>query len=247
MISIVTAYHNRLQLFINTLKSIESSEIKDFEVIAVDDGSSDEHRLERLLPRFPYLKIIRIEPEDKWWVNPCVPYNLGFKEAKGDIIIIQNPECRHMGDILKKTSNLKTDEYISFACYSLDKDSTYSPIKNLKIIDRPISYDGQLGWYNHSKYRAFGYHFCSAIHKNNLDLLGGFDERYAKGIGYDDNEILVRIRRMGLNINIVDSPFVSHQWHYENGIPFQGNSTLRNINSELLTNTTMKELTWKVN
>lgn len=60
-ISIVTAYHNRKQLFYNTLKSISKSSVKDIEVIVVDDGSNEEHRLEDLTQEFPYLKIIRLE------------------------------------------------------------------------------------------------------------------------------------------------------------------------------------------
>ena len=41
MISIVTTYFNRRSQFINTLRSLEISKVKDFEVIAVDDASTD--------------------------------------------------------------------------------------------------------------------------------------------------------------------------------------------------------------
>lgn len=247
MISIVTGYYNRIDLFMNTLKTIEKSEIKDIEVIAVDDGSSEEHRLEGIIERFPFLKVIRIEPEDKWWINPCVPFNKGFKEAKGDIIIIQNPECKHMGDVIKRASQINKDEYISFACYSIDEETTYGSMRNLQIINRGVTYDGQLGWYNHSRIRPVGYHFCSAIHKSNLDELGGFDERYAHGVAYDDNEILHRIGKMGLKIGIVDQPFVIHQWHYNGNYQRPNNTELVNKNKNLLYNVTMKESTWKVN
>lgn len=247
MISIVTAYYNRLDLFMNTLKSIEKSEIKDIEVVVVDDGSSEEHRLEGLTERFPFLKVIRLEPQNKWWVNPCIPFNIGFKEAKGDIIIIQNPECKHMGDILKRSLTIGVDEYISFACYSIDEETTYGPIKNLQTINRPVSHDGQTGWYNHSVYRPVGYHFCSVIHKSNLDELGGFDEKYANGLAYDDNEILYRINKMGLKVSIVDEPFVIHQWHYSGGNKIPNAQELINKNKNLLYNVTMKSNDYKVN
>jgi GT2 family glycosyltransferase len=212
MISIVTAYHNRRDLFINTLESLEKSEISDYEIIAVDDTSSDEHRIEDLVEKYPKLKVIRINPEDKWWVNPCVTFNVGFKAAAGDIIVLQNPECKHNGDVLKKASEIKDGQYYSFACYSLDKESTYSNEQPI-IHNRPASMDGQLSWYNHSVYRPKGYHFCAAITKNNLEKLGGFDEQYAMGIAYDDDEFFYRVSKLGLQISIIDYPYVMHQWH----------------------------------
>lgn len=228
MISIVTAYHNRKDLFHNTLKTINKFKgDMDIEVIAVDDCSSDEHRIEDLVELFPFLKIIRLESMDKKYVNPCIVFNKGFKEAKGDIIILQNPECLHVGDILNKASNISDNEYISFGCYSIDRDKTET-VKNilnedfdldklLTIIEpnySPVSSDGQNGWYNHSILRPVGYHFCSVIKRHNLKDLGGFDERFGNGIAYDDNEILIRIHKKGLKVKIINQPFVAHQWHY---------------------------------
>jgi glycosyltransferase involved in cell wall biosynthesis len=244
MISIVTGYYNRLDLFLNTLRTISKSEVKDIEVIAVDDGSSEEHRLEDLIEVFPFLKVIRVEPEDKWWVNPCVTFNKGFKEANGDIIVIQNPECKHMGDVLTEASKIKEGEYISFACYSIDEDTTYG--KNLIINNRPASHDGDNAWYNHSVFRPVGYHFCAVITKKDLDELGGFDERYAYGIGYDDNEFLHRVKKK-LNFRIVDNPFVIHQWHKSVNYSHLDTNNLLEKNRNLLNGVTLKENTWQVN
>lgn len=228
MISIVTAYHNRKKLFINTLKTIDKFKgNNEIEVIAVDDCSSEEHRIEDLEKTFSFLKVIRIEKENKWYVNPCAVFNMGFKKAKGDVIILQNPECIHIGDVIEKASKINENEYLSFGCYSIDENKT-SLVTNylekefeldtiLNIIEpnyRPVSHDGDNGWYNHSFLRPVGYHFCSAITKKNLDDLGGFDERFAHGIAFDDNELLLRIQKKGLKLKIVNNPFVAHQWHY---------------------------------
>ena len=45
-----------------------------------------------------------------------------------------------------------------------------------------------------------------------MDKLGGFDERYAGGIGYDDNDFIARIRAR-MTVEITDSPLVVHQAH----------------------------------
>jgi glycosyltransferase involved in cell wall biosynthesis len=219
-VSIVSAYHNRKNLLINTLKSISKSKHNDFEFIIVDDASSEEHRLEDLLKEYSFLKLIRIEPENKWYVNPCIPFNIGFKNATGDIIILQNPECFHTDDIISYVvNNLKEDDYFSFGCFSLDENKTNIFCNNIDvdisqlIVNKSVTGNSSDGWYNHSIYRNVGYHFTSAIYKKKLDELGGFDENYSKGIGYDDDEFLRRVKKI-CNFRMIDNPLVLHQYHY---------------------------------
>ena len=84
-------------------------------------------RLEDLTEKYPFLKVIRLEKEDKWYFNSCIPFNIGFKEAKGDIIILQNPECLHYGNIINFVQNhLNDNNYLSFACFSLGIESTHN-------------------------------------------------------------------------------------------------------------------------
>jgi len=73
------------------------------------------------------------------------------------------------------------------------------------------------GWYQHSKYRPVGYHFTSAIFKTKLDEIGGFDEEYAYGIGYDDDDFLRNVVKK-CNLKFYDDPFVIHQYHYKDTI-----------------------------
>lgn len=241
MISIVSAYYNRKDLLINTLESLKNSEVKDYEYIVVDDVSSTEHRIEDLQILYPNLKVIRINKEDKWWNNPCVPFNIGFKEIKGDIVMIQNPECKHIGDVMKEALKITDNEYFSFACYSLDEDTTYNK-KPFEILNIAASRDGQLSWYNHSLYRPKGYHFCSVITKKNLEFLNGFDERYAYGLAYDDDEFIFRINKKGIQVKIIDYPFVAHQWHQSVNYSHLDATNLIQKNRNLLINHTMKNL-----
>lgn len=242
MISIVSAYFNRRDLLIKTLNSLQNSQIKNFEYIVVDDASNDEHKIDDLSDIYSFLKVIRIEPSDKWWVNPCVPFNMGFKECKGDIVILQNPECKHIGDVLKKASEITDNEYYSFACYSLDEKNTYDK-EDFEILNVGASRDGQLSWYNHSIFRPKGYHFCSVITKKNLDELGGFDMDYADGIAYDDDEFLFRIRKKGIQVKIIDYPFVAHQWHQSVNYSHLDAKGLIERNKNLFFNKTTKQHT----
>jgi GT2 family glycosyltransferase len=219
MISIVTAYYNRKALFRRTLESVAKSQHKDFEVVAVDDASKQEERIEDLEKEFSFLRVIRIDPKDKWYYNSCIPYNIGIKKAKGDIIILQNPECLHAHDVMSYVKENLTDKnYLVMSCYSVDEDSTRDFIpyvdhaKLLRMLPMQIVFN-YTGWYCHSKYNPHAFHFCSAITTRNMEKLGGFDERYSEGIGYEDNEFLDRVIRLGLKIKIVDDVSVIHQWH----------------------------------
>ena len=95
-ISIVMAYYNRKEQLLFTLKTINDSHHKNIEVIIIDDASDESNRLENIIHNYPfYINLIRIEPTDKKHVNSCIPYNIGFKNITGDIVIIQNPEVCH--------------------------------------------------------------------------------------------------------------------------------------------------------
>ncbi|MCT2407872.1 glycosyltransferase [Chryseobacterium antibioticum] len=242
MISIVTAYYNRKELFKRTLESIKLQNYQgNFEVIAVDDGSKEEERLEDLTLKYPFLKVIRLDPDKKWYQNSCIPFNIGFNAAKGDQIILQNPECFHLGNILEYTDkNLKDNIYLSFACFSLDKEVTDNlneiikapeRIKqNIQENDHIVTKDGDAGWYNHSTHRPEAYHFCTAITKKDLDSLGGFSELLSLGIAFDDNDFVWRVKRKGMKITFVDSEIILHQNHYSpNSTSYQNR-----VNKELL-------------
>lgn len=219
MISIVMSYYNRIGLLEHTLSTFTKSEHTDFEVIVVDDFSDIAHSLTHINNKFPTLNIKVIHMSSvvasKSYANPCVPYNVGFRNATGNKIIIQNPECCHEGDVIRYVENHLTDNNcLSFHCYASTAQQL-EVLRNGGKIDcsnNPISYDGGC-WYNHREHRPCAYHFTTAISRSNLAELNGFDERFANGRDYDDDEFVTRIKRKGLDIQFVEDPFVIHQYH----------------------------------
>jgi len=216
MISIVMAYYNRLGLLRHTLKTFTESQEKDFEVIIVDDFSSADHNIDNINAEFPSLniKVINMAKRGtKTWFNPCVPYNVGFRESSGDKIIIQNPECCHVGDVISYVNQTLTDDnYLTFHCWACNKGDVQILHKG-GTINVGSKTSKKTKWYNHRVHHPVGYHFTSAITKKNLSELNGFDEEFAQGHSYDDDEFLQRIKNKKLNITFVESPYVIHQWH----------------------------------
>lgn len=214
-ISVVMAHYNREDLLLNTLYTIKMSEIKDVEIIVVDDCSTNTD-LSAVKDLFPTVKVLYTQ--NKNYLNPCMPYNRAIAEATGEIVVIQNPECCHVGDVLKYfVEHLNDSNYISISTYALNEDFTQKlNVSNLSstLAQMPsICFRRGFGWYNHPVHRPVHYHFCSGILKTNLDKLGGFDERFANGIAYDDNELVERVTRLGLRKEIATDVCVLHQHH----------------------------------
>ena len=223
--SIVMGYYNRKNQLINTLNMFENKyKNYNYEVIIVDDNSIDNHKLNDISSNYTFpLTIIEISSFEKGnRINPCVVYNKGFRIARGKYVIIQNPECIHVGDLLNFIKNNLTEkDYMAFSCYNTNsQELAENLLNNLNLINdsnfRNINKKNGMEWYNHPKIRPVYYHFCAAMYNDNLKLLGGFDEEFSKGSWFDDNEILLSIRKnLKLNIKCIDpnAGFVIHQWH----------------------------------
>lgn len=220
--SIVMGYYNRKPQLKRTLdKFKETYGCYKYEVVIVDDNSTPEHNLDELVKEYSYpINLIKITEEEKGSrINPCSVYNKGFREAKGKIVVIQNPECIHFGDLLGYLkSNIGHNDYFAFSAYNCTSvEFTDNLLKNIHLVNDPnFNKQNNICWYNHPVTRPVHYHFCAAMLNDNLKMLGGFDEEFAKGAWFDDNEILLSISvNLGLKIQTLspDVGFVVHQWH----------------------------------
>ena len=254
-VSIVMAYYQRLQQLKITLETISlSSYKKDVEVIVVDDASDEGQRADQVLNQFDLdFKYYYNKKEERTWTNPCHSFNIGFKMASGKIVIIQNPECFHAGDIIAHAVKNVNDNYLVYSCKRLLNGEWKKMFQISRTSPAFVKYTNQLkgsgGWYNHPVYNPTKYHFVSAIARKNLIEVGGFDERYADGYCFDDNEFVVRMERSPYKLIAVppDVCFGVHQWHIST-LPILGNKDLKwKKNRNLFHTCTQKEKTWKVN
>jgi len=258
--SVVIPYYNRLEHLYFTLRTFENWNTKeDVEIIIVNDASNDDKNPSLIIDKFNLnINLIEIKKEEKKWINPCHCFNIGFKEAKGEIIIIQSPECFHLGPVIDTAvKHVTSDNYVLFPCKSVPadvteklwtvKDSTILQ-KELNRILQPIKQKTGC-WYHHPKHNPTCYHFLSAINRKTLlDELGGFDERYARGCAFDDNEFITRIKRSPLEIIQLSSLdcIGVHQWHPKIHSGNCKDEVWQN-NWRIFLGQTKQESTWKVN
>lgn len=217
-ISVVIQYYNRRSHLINTIRSIRNTDLdySEFEIIIIDDASSEEHRIEDICDLFPDLQInlYSFDKEDKWWYCPVLVINKGIAMAKGDIIMIIGAECMLVGDVISDALRISQGEYFVYSTYALSEQYTNS-IENIpyELIKANPFADSEGGfWYQHSEHNTNCYNFCVAIRKEDMDKLGGFDERYAVGYHSGDVDFIKRARKI-LDIKMIDFPLAYHQHH----------------------------------
>lgn len=199
--SILMPYHDRLAQLRNTLAGFcqRYEGRDDFEVVLVVDNKSIGQMLEllSLAKRQPFpTQVLLLQNWDT--LNPAPHYNFGVEKAIGEYLILTSPEVMHVSDILvgfDEELEIDPDAYVVCACKSINRNGSFHM------------------WYQQSKYRDVRYHFCSVIHRPIWDLVGGFDEEYAYGVAYDDDDFVNTLMHRAVKIVVRDDLLTVHQWH----------------------------------
>ena len=87
LLSIIVLNYNAGKLLIDCISSIMNSNLKDFEIIVVDNSSSDNSHF-NCKKKFENIRLI----ENTENLGYCEGNNVGLREAHGDFIIILNPD-----------------------------------------------------------------------------------------------------------------------------------------------------------
>jgi glycosyltransferase involved in cell wall biosynthesis len=223
-ISIVMTACNRSVQTYYTLDTINQSSYKNVQIIIVDDSTSDPILIEQLEKYDLHIELINIK--NKFWVNPCVNYNIGFKHIRGGKVIIQNAEvCYIKGDVLSYVANIvKDNEYHSFDIYALDN------IKENELLYKNHDITNLKGtWYQHPIHRNAYFHFLIGMTITTFNKIGGFDIDYAIGVDYDDNALVYQVKNNNINmINVQNSCLGVHQWHTQTDCGSQSNKISNN-------------------
>ena len=235
--SILMPYIRRAGQLHNTLISFEQhyvSQKNDFEVIIVEDEKNfldqrEHNSLVRILDYFRgWMNIKHLHISNRNQYNPAPLFNIAAQEASGEYFIITNPECFHQTNILKgldEEFNKNPDVYVMCACESRKGCNHFiAAFDELK--------GEHHAWYQHSIHRNAQYHFCSALSKDNWNRIGGFDERFGDGIGYDDDDFRDTVKHAGITVVTRDDLLTIHIQHEKSDRP-PGHRRLLRKNEEL--------------
>lgn len=192
MISVVIPLYNKEQSIASTLQTVLNQTYQDFEIVIVDDGSTD-HSVEEVTKVLnPRIRLIHQEN-----AGVSAARNRGIEEAKGEYIAFLDADDEWKSDYLKTQYELtqKYPECSVFACNYEFKDSQG---KVTPTIIRKIPFKGEDGILSNYFEVASCSHppICSIsimVKKNAIQSIGGFP------IGIKSGEDLLTWARLAVN------------------------------------------------
>ena len=216
--SFLMPYHDRADQLEQTLASFDRlyGDRRDWEVVLIVDVKTMDDalarlKLEALLFRDSGATPMKVRHSKDPTFNPAPHYNEAAVQADGMFLVLTSPEVQHATDVLAGLDRefaADPDQYVVCACEALTEDGAH---------DR---------WYQHGEHRDRRYHFCSAIRRTQFWRVGGFDETFAGGFAYDDDDWLAQVEQAGLRVTVRDDLLTQHQWHRK---PYQGHPQRRRL------------------
>ena len=205
--SIIILTHNQLIITRQCLESIRKYTSEDYELIIVDNGSTD-GTVEYLQSQADIRTVYN--SANMGFAKGC---NQGFAIATGDSMLFLNNDTvvteNWLGNMLR-------------LLYSSPKIGMVGPVSNnvsghQKI---PVSYQELSGLNDFAQqycqsnggcfrqvYRLVG--FCLLVKKEVLDDIGVFDEQFGMG-SFEDDDLCLRAVRQGYHLRIALDSFVHH-------------------------------------
>lgn len=192
MISVVIPLYNKEQSIASTLQTVLNQTYQDFEIVIVDDGSTDHSVGEVTKMTDPRIRLIHQEN-----AGVSAARNRGIEEAKGEYIAFLDADDEWKSDYLKTQYELtqKYPECSVFACNYEFKDGQG---KVTPTIIRKIPFKGEDGILSNYFEVASCSHppICSItimVKKNAIQSIGGFP------VGIKSGEDLLTWARLAVN------------------------------------------------
>lgn len=199
---------NRAGLLVSSLDRLRKLSLPD-EIIIVDDGSTDGTQRCVAAARSQFGLPIRYIYNHNPGPTICsLARNIGVKEASHDLIITSEPELRFLTDVVRQFKTLheaRPDEVISSGVVFFQPEGGYVP-----TYERPRGWQEARGWVAPH----------TALYSREwLYQIGGWDESFPGSWGWDDTDLLTRLRIAGHGQYIAPDVEAVHQWHPLGGDP----------------------------
>lgn len=196
MISLILPYWNRQAAADKALALIAKHyDGIDLEVVVVDDGDPRPFQRPPIAPK--NLLVLRL-PEKREPFSPVTSWNHGVAKASGDIIVLSCIEILHENPVIEQMAEevrrLGPHGYVVAAAWCPE----------------------QRAWHCHSSIRVpdcppgVGIGFCSALHRSLYLEVGGFEEIYRGGAGYEDRDFIRKMLKFGARFSMRDDLVVIH-------------------------------------
>lgn len=200
MLTLLITTLNRAKLLRNNLEQLTRLTLPD-EVLVIDDGGTDETA--DVCAEFESRLPMRYVYHDNPGQTICsYARNVGLKLASGELILTTEPEVVFQTDVVAQfieRHKQQPDQVISAGTIYFVKSSEvdWHSISDARVAK-------EVGWV--ATYAAL-------YHRDWLTQVGGWDEGFPGLWGWDDTDLLTRLRLRGYGQQIAIEAEIIHQWH----------------------------------
>lgn len=207
--SVVIPTYNRLPILEKCLRALENQELTPdhrYEVIVVDDGSTDDtvNWLQQQQASFPHLRLLSQDHQ-----GPAAARNLGVAAARGDTIVFIDSDLVVTAQFLQAhaTALSRAAQQVRTPAGEPPRLFTYGRVINTCNFANPTAEPYKLTDFS-AAYFATG---NVAIARIWLEQAGLFDPEFQL-YGWEDLELGVRLKQLGLKL-IKAPEAVGYHWH----------------------------------
>jgi len=191
-VSVIIPTYNASKTIDLCLASILKQDFPDYEVIVVDDGSSDDTREK--------IKKYRVRLISKVHMGTPAARNTGFKASKGDILVFVDSDCVAKEDLIAKLIEPLKDSKIGVTqpWWEVANEGKLIPA----LIFKTYEY-----FTRNLKYPDFLWFYCFAIKRELLQKLGMFD---VVGWRVEDVDFSYKVIKEGCKIYLMKEVTIGH-------------------------------------
>jgi glycosyltransferase involved in cell wall biosynthesis len=212
-VSIIVVFFNAERTLRECVESILNQEFKNFELILVNDGSTD-NSIKTIKPLLKNKKIKLINLKKNQGVSKA--RNTGIKKAKGTLIAFTDADCKTHKKWLKELINgLNFNECVASGGPNITPENDPVTAKCAGIVLEFLSLAGSAYLKKNSKIVEVKHNpSCNSIYlKSVLKELNGFNESLCSN---EDPELDFRLREKGFKISFNPKAIVFH--HRKNSV-----------------------------
>ncbi len=206
--SVIIPVYNNIEYLSKCLQSLEQSVFSDFEIIVIDDAST-----EQIMPRIgDDIKYYRCDTQS----GPAAARNLGVKNSNGEVLIFLDSDIVVEPDTISKIIDRfeeNPDLAAIFGSYDSEPECKdfLSQYKNLlhHFVHQNSSSDARTFWAG-----------CGAIRRSAFEDAGGFDAEKYNRPSVEDIDLGYRLRAKGYKIYLDKDLQVKHlkSWKFADWI-----------------------------
>lgn len=187
MVSILMCTYNREQYLKRAIDSVIAQTYTEWELIIVDDGSTD--NTEQLVASYPDPRIRYIKMDKNRFY--CYAANYGLQNCRGDYVAFQNSDDEWLSDKLEKQMRFMEEHTEAGACFTevtlIDNEGNDLSERCLpmeKLFEN--HYEDQKDWMHFFLHKGNCVcHPSALVRKKVMDEVGGFNLMYCQLADFD--------------------------------------------------------------